>query len=65
MLWIGGGNTSKTSLIPPTRLPARKPGSGMGSLISGVEAAEVVKKLLGPGVDEICLEFLKALDCHG
>ena len=26
MLWIGGGNTSKTSSIPPTRLPVRKQG---------------------------------------
>ncbi|KAK0153318.1 putative RNA-directed DNA polymerase from transposon X-element [Merluccius polli] len=39
--------------------------SGVGSLISGAEVAEVVRKLLGgraPGVDEVCPEFLKALD---
>ncbi|TWW55948.1 hypothetical protein D4764_09G0009980 [Takifugu flavidus] len=38
---------------------------GTGSLVSGAEVAEVVKKLLGgkaPGVDEIHPEFLKALD---
>ena len=42
--------------------------SGVDSPISGVEVAEVVKKLLGgraPGVDEIRPEFLKALDVVG
>ena len=36
--------------------------------ISGAEVAEVVKKLLcgkAPGVDEVCPEFLKALDVVG
>ena len=40
----------------------------MGSPISGAEVAEVVRKLLGgrvPGVDEVCPEFLKALDVVG
>ena len=65
-----GNNTSKTSLIPPTRLPVRKQGlgTGMGSPISGTEVAEVVRKLLGgraPGVDEVRPEFLKALDVVG
>ncbi|XP_061740413.1 uncharacterized protein LOC133541215 [Nerophis ophidion] len=42
--------------------------SVVDSPISGAEVAEVVKKLLGgkaPGVDEICPEFLKALDAVG
>ena len=40
----------------------------MGSPISGAEVAEVVRKLLSgraPGVDEVCPEFLKALDVVG
>ena len=40
----------------------------MESSITGAEVIEVVKKLHGgraPGVDEICPEFLKALDVVG
>ncbi|XP_051929449.1 uncharacterized protein LOC127605710 [Hippocampus zosterae] len=42
--------------------------SEVGSPISVVKVTDVVKKLLGgkaPGVDEICPEFLKALDVVG
>lgn len=42
--------------------------SGMGSHFSEIEVANVVKKHFGGkalGVDEICLEFLKALDVVG
>ncbi|TWW81090.1 hypothetical protein D4764_01G0009050 [Takifugu flavidus] len=56
-------------LLNPTNAPSNEeagPGDlGIGSHISGAEVAMVVKKLLGgkaPGVDEICPEFLKALD---
>ncbi|KAK0134372.1 Craniofacial development protein 2 [Merluccius polli] len=59
-------------LLNPTDTPSGKeagPGdSGVGSPISGAEVAEVVRKLLGgraPGVDEVCPEFLKALDVAG
>ncbi|TWW66954.1 hypothetical protein D4764_20G0009860 [Takifugu flavidus] len=59
-------------LLNPTNTPSSEevgPGDlEMGSHISGAEVAEIVKKLLGgkaPGVDEICLEFLKALDVVG
>ncbi|XP_014832063.1 PREDICTED: uncharacterized protein LOC106910031 [Poecilia mexicana] len=59
-------------LLNPTNMPsveeAEPEDSGSGSPISGDEVAEVVKKLLGdraPGVDEICPEFLKALDVVG
>uniref|UniRef100_A0A3P8SLN3 Reverse transcriptase domain-containing protein n=1 Tax=Amphiprion percula TaxID=161767 RepID=A0A3P8SLN3_AMPPE len=59
-------------LLNPTDTPSDSeagPGvSGVDSPISGVEVAEVVKKLLGgraPGVDEIRPEFLKALDVVG
>uniref|UniRef100_A0AAR2JQZ9 Reverse transcriptase domain-containing protein n=1 Tax=Pygocentrus nattereri TaxID=42514 RepID=A0AAR2JQZ9_PYGNA len=41
---------------------------GIGLSITEAEVAKVVKKLLGgkaPGVDEICPEFLKALDVVG
>ena len=47
-------------ILNPTNMPSGKEagpgGSGVGSPISGVEVAKVVKKLLGgraPGVDEI------------
>jgi len=43
---------------------AESESSEMGPPISGAEVAKVVKKLLGgraPGVDKVCLEFLKAL----
>ena len=56
-------------LLNPTDMPSSEkagPGdSGRGSLISGAEVTRVVKKLLAgrvPEVDEICPEFLKALD---
>ncbi|KAK0150407.1 Craniofacial development protein 2 [Merluccius polli] len=59
-------------LLNPTDMPSGKeagPGdSGVGSPISGAEVADVVRKLLGgraPGVDEVRLEFLKALDVVG
>ncbi|KAK0132885.1 Retrovirus-related Pol polyprotein from type-2 retrotransposable element R2DM [Merluccius polli] len=59
-------------LLNPTDTPSGKeagPGdSGVGSPISEAEVAVVVKKLLGgraPGVDEVRLEFLKALDVVG
>ncbi len=43
-------------------------GSEVASSITRAEVTEVVKKLLGgkaPGVDEICLEYLKSLDVVG
>ena len=59
-------------LLNPTDTPSHEEAesgfSEAGSPISGVEVAEVVKKLLGgkaPGVDEIRPEFLKALDVVG
>ncbi|TWW67426.1 HEAT repeat-containing protein 3 [Takifugu flavidus] len=59
-------------LLNPTNGPSNEEAGprdlGIGSHISGAEVAEVVKKLLGgkaPGVDEIRLEFLKALDVVG
>ncbi|XP_048857101.1 uncharacterized protein LOC125724452 [Brienomyrus brachyistius] len=59
-------------LLNPTDTPSNMEAEcgdlGVDSPISGVEVAEVVKKLLGgraPGVDEIRPEFLKALDAAG
>ncbi|TWW57009.1 hypothetical protein D4764_08G0009960 [Takifugu flavidus] len=59
-------------LLNPTNAPSSEEAGlgdlGTGSRIFGAEVAEVVKKLLGgkaPGVDEIRLEFLKALDVVG
>uniref|UniRef100_A0A3B4FLA9 Reverse transcriptase domain-containing protein n=1 Tax=Pundamilia nyererei TaxID=303518 RepID=A0A3B4FLA9_9CICH len=57
-------------LIPLTRLPRRKQSGDEGDdlPISGGEVTEAVKQLLGgraPGVDEVCPEFLKALDVVG
>ena len=59
-------------LLNPTDTPSGKEAgtgdSGVGSPISGAEVAEVVRKLLSgraPGVDEVRLDFLKALDVVG
>uniref|UniRef100_A0A8C6LI62 Reverse transcriptase domain-containing protein n=1 Tax=Nothobranchius furzeri TaxID=105023 RepID=A0A8C6LI62_NOTFU len=70
-LWIGGQNTSKTSSIPPTRLPVRKQSLGtlgwpLKSLVlrslRWLKSSSVARLR---GVDEICPEFLKALDVVG
>lgn len=52
----------------PFHLEAEIENFGPDSSISGAEFAKVVKKLIGgraPGVDEICLEFLKVMDVVG
>lgn len=56
-------------LLTPTGAPSFKElgpeDLGLGSLTSGAEITEVVKKHLGgeePGADEICPAFLKTLD---
>ena len=59
-------------LLNPTEMFSREDvgpeESRIGSLISGAEVTEVVKKLIAgrvPGVDEIRPEFLQALDAVG
>ncbi len=55
-------------LLPCVQQEAEFEDLGEASPISLAEVSEVVKKLLSgkaPGVDEICLEMLKALDIVG
>ncbi|TWW77394.1 hypothetical protein D4764_12G0007840 [Takifugu flavidus] len=67
--WEEFGEAMENDFRTATKSEGVGPGDlRIGSHISGAEVAEVVKKLLSgkaPGVDEICLEFLKALDVVG
>ena len=68
----GGGKNFFEDLVNPTNTSSTEdaePGDfEVDSSITGAEVTEEVKKLHGgmaPGVDQICPEFLKALDVVG